>query len=178
MKTCSTCKETKEFKEFHKLTKSNDGYDYRCKACVKLKNLRATEETKEKSRERARKRAAENRQLMRDKTNNWRKRTKLENPAYFLWASAKARARRFNLPFNLTREDIVIPENCPILGIPLDTQTKKGFCYNAPSIDKIVPELGYVKGNIIVISWRANRIKCDATIEELRALAEFYSKIT
>jgi hypothetical protein len=176
MKTCSTCKKVKELEEFHKLARSNDGYDYRCKECVKLKNSRATEETKEKARARARARVAANRELARAKTNNWRKETKLKNPAYFLWASARNRARKNNLPFNIERTDVVIPDVCPILGIKLDTQTKKGFCDNAPSVDKIIPELGYVKGNIIVISWRANRIKTDATLQELETIANFYKQ--
>lgn len=47
---------------------------------------------------------------------------------------------------------------------------------NSPSLDKIVPELGYVKGNIVVVSLRANQIKSDATIEELQAVAKFYNR--
>ena len=55
---------------------------------------------------------------------------------------------------------------CPVLGIPL--VIGEGACSdNSPSIDRIIPELGYVKGNIKVISRRANRIKNDATPDEL-----------
>lgn len=46
---------------------------------------------------------------------------------------------------------------------------------NSPTLDKIEPALGYVPGNIIVISGRANRLKADATIDELRAIASFYA---
>ncbi|WP_145960516.1 hypothetical protein [Novosphingobium meiothermophilum] len=51
----------------------------------------------------------------------------------------------------------------------------KGGGANSPSLDRIEPELGYVPGNTIVISNRANRLKSDATIDELRAIASFYA---
>jgi len=134
-------------------------------------------EQREKNRVNARIRAANNRELMRTKTNEWRAQKKLKNPAYFLWASAKIRARKQNLPFTITEYDIVIPEFCPVLGIPLDTQTKRGFSDFAASIDKLIPALGYTPDNIVVVSWRANRIKHNATITELNQVASFYTKL-
>lgn len=47
---------------------------------------------------------------------------------------------------------------------------------STPSLDRIIPKKGYVRGNIIVISWRANLLKRDATIKELMQLASFYSR--
>ena len=57
-----------------------------------------------------------------------------------------------------------IPDVCPVLGIPLDQDPKgKGErSDNSPSLDKFIPSLGYVKGNIHIISWRANHLKNDA----------------
>ena len=82
----------------------------------------------------------------------------------------KQRAKKYNLSFDLEKEDIVIPEKCPILGIPLvydiDSKTKE----NSPSIDRIDNTKGYIKENIQVISNRANRIKSDASIEELEKI--------
>jgi predicted RND superfamily exporter protein len=46
-----------------------------------------------------------------------------------------------------------------------------------PSIDRIDPKKGYVKENIIVVSMKANRIKTDATVEEIRKVADFYEKL-
>jgi len=46
-----------------------------------------------------------------------------------------------------------------------------------PSIDRIDPKKGYVKDNIIVVSMRANRIKNDATVDEIRKVADFYEKL-
>jgi hypothetical protein len=53
-----------------------------------------------------------------------------------------------------------------ILGIPLVMGDKYAHD-NSPSLDRIIPELGYVKGNIMVISHKANTIKSNANIEEL-----------
>lgn len=87
-----------------------------------------------------------------------------------LLSNAKSRAKKENLPFNLTIDDVVIPEHCPVLGIPL---SRGGDKDDSPSIDRIVPELGYVRGNIAVISYRANRIKNNATPDELRRIADW-----
>lgn len=85
-------------------------------------------------------------------------------------SAARSRAKKRGVPFALTADDISIPSHCPILSAPL---TQGGGDW-APSLDRIKPELGYVPGNVIVISQRANRIKNDATPQELYALAEFY----
>jgi hypothetical protein len=84
----------------------------------------------------------------------------------------KYRAKQNNIPFDLTKDDIVIPKVCPVLGIEIkqlsmDDEPKKGYHPNSPSLDRIIPGLGYVKGNVRVISARANLLKNDATISEL-----------
>lgn len=90
-------------------------------------------------------------------------RTKKEDPIRYLLSYAKLRAKQKGLPFNLVKEDVVIPDVCPIMGIPFDRSNKKF----APSIDRIVPELGYIKGNIQVMSTLANQMKWNSTREEL-----------
>lgn len=90
-------------------------------------------------------------------------------------SQAKIRARKFDLPFDLVLSDIVIPEVCPVLGIPLKRRFG-GRLPNSPSLDRMKPELGYVKGNVAIISWRANHIKNDARPEELRAVAEWVTQ--
>ena len=87
--------------------------------------------------------------------------------------AAKNASKVKSLPYNLTVDDINIPEVCPILGIPLIKQFVKRNG-SSPSLDRIVPELGYVKGNVMVISWRANFLKSDASIDEMEQLAQFY----
>ncbi|WP_152524716.1 hypothetical protein [Novosphingobium lindaniclasticum] len=76
------------------------------------------------------------------------------------------------MPFSLTYLDIVIPDHCPILGIKLERGTSYGLD-TSPSLDRIVPKLGYVPGNVRVISNRANRIKSDSTPEELSRILTY-----
>lgn len=89
--------------------------------------------------------------------------------------NARKRAKEFGVPFDLTKEDIVIPERCPLLGVKLrvaDGQVDD----NSPTLDRIIPWLGYVRGNVVVVSWRANRIKSDASAAELRQIADWLDK--
>jgi hypothetical protein len=92
--------------------------------------------------------------------------------------SARSRAKRANVPFNLIAADIVIPDICPVLGIKVFSVPGASGWRNqnhAPSLDRKVPHLGYVKGNIEVISNRANILKSDASPEELRAFSAYYA---
>lgn len=90
---------------------------------------------------------------------------------YRMWAQAKARAKKAALPFDLDWRDITIPEQCPILGIPLIASHKRVHGNN-PSLDRLEPAKGYTKDNTWVISWRANHIKGDANAWELAHIAE------
>jgi hypothetical protein len=94
---------------------------------------------------------------------------------YKMYARAKSRAKKNNLPFNIELDDIVIPERCPLLGIKIES-TEVRNSPNNPSLDKIIPEKGYIKGNVWVISNRANTLKNDATLQELQTLVENLSK--
>jgi hypothetical protein len=85
--------------------------------------------------------------------------------------AAAHRAKTKGLEFSLELQDIVIPELCPVLGLPLFRGNGSGgMCQNSPTLDRINPALGYVKSNVEVVSWRANRIKSDATLEELESI--------
>lgn len=95
---------------------------------------------------------------------------RLEKPAKLLIERARSRAKRKNLPCWLTTGDIVIPERCPALGIPLALADKRSA--GSPSLDRIIPKLGYVSGNVRVISDRANRLKSDHCLEALQELAQ------
>lgn len=85
---------------------------------------------------------------------------------------AKWRSARAGIPFAIAVSDVRIPEFCPILGIRIEMGRGKNRVAS-PTIDRIVPSLGYVPGNIAVISFRANRIKNDGTAEEHEAVARF-----
>lgn len=86
------------------------------------------------------------------------------------------RAEKKGIPFNLTIKDIHLPELCPVLGIRL--QIGGGPQQDSsPSIDRIIPKLGYVRGNVVVISHRANRLKGDATYTELERIASWLRSV-
>ena len=87
--------------------------------------------------------------------------------------SAKARAKTYGVPFNISVEDFEIPQFCPALGIELITSNSHDSKDSSPSLDRFYPDKGYVKGNVFVISFRANRIKNDSSIEELELILKF-----
>lgn len=97
---------------------------------------------------------------------------KYRNKDVWMVICARQRAKKAGLAFDLTKEDVIIPEFCPALGIKLCQGTRQEHDAS-PSLDRIRPELGYVKGNVVVISHKANRIKTDASPEELRKVADW-----
>jgi hypothetical protein len=96
------------------------------------------------------------------------------DPRKRLRGHAKERATSKSLPFALELEDIVLPEYCPILGVKLIYGTKRSDA--SPSLDQIIPGVGYTRDNVQVLSDKANRMKNDATPEELRMFAKYYLK--
>lgn len=90
--------------------------------------------------------------------------------------AARARAKKNNIPFNISEEDLTIPEKCPVLNCKLEhnTGTVKG---NSPSIDRIDPCKGYIKNNVRVISHRANTLKRDMTKEECALLLKDFTNV-
>lgn len=80
-----------------------------------------------------------------------------------LFNAAKSRATKLGREFNIDLHDIVVPETCPVLGHQL----------RSPSLDRVDSSKGYVKGNVRVISHRANMLKNNATVEELRLVIKY-----
>ena len=87
---------------------------------------------------------------------------------YNIWCNVKKRCKKSGMQFTLKHTDIPeIPEVCPVLGIKIKANTISAPLDSSPSLDRIDTTRGYVIGNIRIISNRANRIKSDATLEEL-----------
>ncbi len=148
----------------------------------KMRAERNTDENRRKRRERYwrdperwRKIALEdgkkNPERRRATANAWYGRT----PALQMLRHARARARRLGLPIDIKVEDLVVPATCPVLGIPMEIGVGSSHD-GSPTIDRLIPSLGYVMGNVRVISYRANRIKNDATLDELRALVAYLER--
>lgn len=85
--------------------------------------------------------------------------------------NVRHRAKQTGMAFTLTPEDIVIPDICPVLGFPM-VFSHPNIDFR-PSLDRWDNSLGYVPGNVRVISYRANRIKTNATATELYAVAAY-----
>ncbi|HMO34022.1 MAG TPA: hypothetical protein PKE63_02920 [Lacibacter sp.] len=98
-----------------------------------------------------------------------------------LYYSAKRRAKTSGIKFEIEIEDIKIPKYCPIFNVELDTRlgesSNRKPRFNAPSLDRINSDLGYVKDNIIIMSYKANVLKKDGTSEEHLKIAAFMEKM-
>jgi hypothetical protein len=96
-----------------------------------------------------------------------------------IWNQLKASATKRGIPFTLLPSDIDeigIPITCPILGIPLHFHRTK-VEDDSISFDRIDSSKGYSLDNMIVISYRANRLKSDATLDEMLKIVAFYNKL-
>ena len=85
----------------------------------------------------------------------------------------KSKCKAKGIEFDLTEDDLTIPDKCPVLGIDLvPHQGRRGYHPDSPSLDRIYPDRGYVRGNIRVVSARANLLKNDASIDELELVLD------
>lgn len=169
-KVCSRCRTPKAISFFSKHSRGTFGVQAYCKECVHSHYLEHKEDVFARAR---RRRSAES---GREQERKWQRDRRTNFPIKRMIQEASVRARKRGFDFNLTEDDLTMPEFCPVLGIRLE---RKGFprADSSPSIDRIDSHRGYIKGNVIIISWRANRIKSDATLEELELIAAFYRKI-
>ena len=96
--------------------------------------------------------------------------------ARLLYKNIKSRCKRMGREFSIDIKDIIIPEKCPVFGFELKRENRETWMC-APSVDRIDSSKGYIKGNITVVSRRANILKRDATVEELEQLFNYYKTL-
>lgn len=105
-------------------------------------------------------------------------RARVKDPRVQMFGDAKRRAKNKNIEFSISVDDIVIPTHCPIFGLELAPQIGGcGASERSPSLDRKDVSKGYAKENVWVISYRANRIKNDATLEELEMIIQALKKV-
>ena len=134
MKKCNICGIEKSLSEFYVRTKNSDKHMAACKPCCNA----------------------------RTRTNYTEERSTKKGHAYQIFSRRKRQAKYKNVPFTIDFESIfeLAPDVCPILGTQLNWGEKLSRPQpNSPSLDKIIPELGYIEGNVRWISYRANIIK-------------------
>jgi len=110
--------------------------------------------------------------------NGYGQRTLIKSPEYRIWYRAKDNAKKRNFEFNLDIEDIIIPDLCPYLDVPLITDFNENHNNNYYSIDRIDSKKGYIKGNVQIISNLANTMKNSATKEQLFIFAKNVLKMS
>jgi hypothetical protein len=162
-KQCNTCRQYLPFNEFSKNSALKDKLSLYCRKCDKEKQEAKRRKTPEKQLAYARKYQA-------------KRRESFEYRLQMLINASKQRAALKHIKHTLTLDELksIYPTDnkCPVFGVELKFGDA-GFRDNSPSIDKIDPSKGYTLDNVQVISWRANRLKADATIQELELLLSF-----
>ena len=152
-KICVRCSLRKNASSFYANPNTRDRLTAACKKCQKKYNQRP--------------------EVLKRRRVNKRKLHLADPRQNMLWCAIR-RAKKRGFPCNIGIDDITIPDRCPVFGTVLAINSgHRGAADNSPSLDKIVPERGYVQGNITVISWKANRLKSNATLKELRALVRY-----
>lgn len=165
---CRTCRRLLEPAQFWRQPNKRNGLQSECKTCMKGRTT-AYHRT--------------HRDELRPRNNAVITARRRRDPLKAFMASIRNRAKVRGLPCTITEDDLVFPERCPILGIPLSFGLGMGaghglaFRDSRYSADRIDNSKGYVPGNVVIVSYRANRIKSDASAQELTAVARFYERL-
>lgn len=90
---------------------------------------------------------------------------------------ARRRAAKLGVAFSLTAEDLPpVPDFCPALGLRFQCGDGRPVPESL-TLDRINPALGYVPGNVMWLSLRANAMKQDASLEQLQKFAYWALKL-
>ena len=150
-----------------------------CVMCEKETNIKLRDANREKYRkyDRARWDRVKQDPTEKEKISKRVSKYRKDNRLWAMWLQRKSSAIKDGIKFEVSFKYIesIFTGICPILNVPIRF-LDKGFDDFTPSIDKIIPELGYVEGNVAVISRRANTIKNSGTAEEHRLIADYIDR--
>jgi hypothetical protein len=162
-KCCNRCKQYLPFSLFNTNNARKDKLSSHCKECDRI------------SQERIRKKNYQQR-LKQDRKYREQKKKSFDQRLQALLNSSKQRATLKKLEHDITLQDVKelypIDGCCPVFGFKLEFGNA-GFREHSPSIDRIDSSKGYTKDNIQILSWKANRIKGYATVEDLEAVLAY-----
>ncbi len=180
---CTKCNIDKPESEFFKRINAVKKFRSHCKACCRIGNQNWALANPEAAKEAHRIGQAQWVAANPDKANAITRRAVLKqahtNPERRLWATARGRAPALELAFNIEISDVTIPTHCQVTGEKIElNQFEKKYIRpdNAPSIDRIIPELGYVKGNVDVLSNRGNRLKNNMTLKDVELILSYFKR--
>lgn len=171
-KKCNHCKKIKNSEDFAKNPRHIGGLHTWCKECSN--STRVQKKYYVQSNQNKKERMSVDFEY-RKKINEQKKLNSRIHFKNVMLANAKRRAVKKNLAFTLTKEDIVVPDLCPILKIPFILGIKGNY-EHTPSLDRIDNNLGYTKSNVQIITKKANSMKNSATSEELILFANWILK--
>lgn len=167
-KVCTRCGRDLPLSEYNK---GNGKYDRRsiCRDCEKEINKDPIRKARKNELKRIKRQSDKEYAKARNLTDCIRRHSNINSIKLAILRSAKQRAVKKGLEFNIDISDIELPELCPLLQIPMEMAWGKAKD-NSYSLDRIDSSKGYIKGNVWVISRRANVIKNDASLDELKTL--------
>jgi hypothetical protein len=184
---CGKCETFKHRDYFGSDAGAKSGKQSKCKRCTNRNNKKWYLANKERHAENQKRRNLadhdkysavnrswyqRNKESVKERSKQWRR----NNPIKRLLIHAKQRSREMGWEFTATAEELVVPEFCPALGLKLEWSA--GYrADNSPSLDRIDSRFGYVKGNVHIISWRANNVKNNATADELLAIGTYMKRL-
>lgn len=203
-KKCCMCQDVKLSSDFYKDKGKANGLSSRCKDCAKKAAMEWKKQNPQKTRENQQKAYQQNKEHNVEYAKQWRENNADYIKQYYqenknaikekqkgksnllraMFTSARRRASNNFMPFDLTLEymETIALDHCPVTGELLDWELQfseegKRNCF-APSLDKIVPSLGYTQGNVAIICNQMNTLKSNMTLDQLDQLAEYVRRNT
>ena len=174
MLTCSKCKVSQNESGFYRNCRKKNGYRSWCKKCY------AAYQQSPKGRESQKKYRTENPDKMLEYIVQYKAKNPILFRAYHVLSNIRIRSKKNNIPFDITKQNLIDMQNesdtCPCCFEPFDFNLNGPNDPHSPSVDRIIPELGYVKSNVKMICFRCNQQKNDSSIEQLEQIVRYMKK--
>lgn len=169
-KVCANCEEELPTKFFSINKASSDGLQRKCRACDR--HYQAQRRAKEGYAQQQTKYYQQRHEELKDD---------LQYRLRKLLNASRARAKKKNLYHDLQFEEVleIFPMDmiCPVFGCEMEWGVGSNSPLS-PSIDRIDSSQGYTIDNVQIMCWRANRIKADASLNELKLLVDYLGGVS
>lgn len=169
-KICRDCGRELPIDMFYK---NDTGYRPECKECkIKTDSERRSRDI-ESSRAKERAQYYKNRDKEIAAKKRYRKNLKEANYFKHFIMNKKKSMMRADITWDLDERYLreLFTGVCPVFGCAIHAGGAKDDC--KAELDRLIPSKGYVRGNVRWISSRANRLKSDASIDELKKILKY-----